>query len=117
MFENIFFIENTFYYYHSFSCEDCVLLDTTLEHIKSLIDHNIHLPGNQRVRYQTIFKRQYELIQEWKKHQLRTVHQEAAKDWILEQLDDTSASNILSEVFIQLFRKKEIDTIVANFTI
>ena len=71
-----------------------MLLDTTLSHIKSLIDNNTYLSDVQRIRYQAIYKRQYELIQEWKKHQLRTVHQEAAKDYVLEQLDSTSVSNI-----------------------
>ncbi|CAF3310118.1 unnamed protein product [Rotaria sp. Silwood2] len=71
-------------------CEELAAFHTTLNHIKTLIDNNTHLSDNQRIRYQTIYKRQYELIQEWKKHQLRTVHQEAAKEYVLEQLDATS---------------------------
>ena len=98
---NIHFVINLY-----FSCEDCVLLDSTLKLIKSLIDSNTHLPENQRHRYQSVFKRQFELIQEWKKHQLRTVHQETAKDWVLEQLDETSVSKFSFEFFCLTYRKR-----------
>ena len=82
-----------------FSRDDCVLLESTLNYIKSLIDNNVHLPELQSNRYQITFKRQYELIKEWKRHQLRTVHQKTAKDSILRQLDHTSVSKVSFNVF------------------
>ncbi|CAF5225931.1 unnamed protein product, partial [Rotaria magnacalcarata] len=36
------------------------------------------------------FTRDSDLVQEWKKHQLRAVHQEAARDHVLESLDEES---------------------------
>ena len=82
-----------------FSCDDCVLLENTLNYIKSRIDNNVHLPELQRSLYQITFKRQYGLIEGWERHQLRTVHQETAKDSILEQLDHTSVSKVSLDVF------------------
>ncbi|CAF1658369.1 unnamed protein product [Rotaria magnacalcarata] len=43
-----------------------------------------------RLRHLTLFNRQRDLIYEWKKNQLRAVHQEAAHDAVLASLDDTS---------------------------
>ena len=45
-----------------------------------------------RNRYLTLFNRQNHLIKEWKKHQLRTVHQETAREFVFESLDENSVS-------------------------
>ena len=80
-------------------------MDTTLNHIKVLIDTNTYLSDSRRSRYQSVFKRQNEFIQEWKKHQLRAVYQEAAEDWLLEQLDETSVGKLTKNYRIVLYEK------------
>jgi hypothetical protein len=45
-----------------------------------------------RIRFITAFNLQSDLVQEWKKHQLRSVHQEAARDFVLKQLNEKSVS-------------------------
>jgi hypothetical protein len=42
----------------------------------------------QRLRYR--LEQNIQLIIEWKKHLLRTVHQDAARKYVLDQLDETS---------------------------
>ncbi|CAF5220577.1 unnamed protein product, partial [Rotaria magnacalcarata] len=51
---------------------------------------NDEMTEDIRLRHLTLFNRQRDLIYEWKKNQLRAVHQEAAHDAVLASLDDTS---------------------------
>jgi hypothetical protein len=51
-------------------------------------------------------------IQSWKQHQLRSVHQENARDYVLEQLDDSSVFMILNWAMKWLeckYREKQSD--------
>jgi hypothetical protein len=48
-----------------------------------------------RIRHLTLFKRQSHLVKEWKKHQLRSVHQEAARDAVLTSLDENSVRKFI----------------------
>ena len=41
------------------------------------------------------------------KQVLRTAHQEAAKDWILQQLDEKSVSKLLFLLSVLLYRNKK----------
>ncbi len=45
---------------------------------------------DQMALFKADLSRNSELIQNWKKHQLRSVHQDRARDYVLEQLDDSS---------------------------
>ncbi len=60
--------------------------------IKSLIELNTNIPDEIRTRLIKSFTQQSDLVQQWKKHQIRAVHQEAARDYVLEQLDEKSVS-------------------------
>lgn len=71
-------------------CESCVLLDCTLTRIKSLIELNRNISDEIRIRLLKSFNLQFDLVQEWKKHQIRAVHQETARDFVLKQLDEKS---------------------------
>jgi len=79
-------------FFFIFRCEQCVLLDCTLARIKSFIELNKNMSDEIRIRFITSFNLQCDLVQEWKKHQLRTVHQEAARDFVLKQLNEKSVS-------------------------
>ncbi|CAF4019492.1 unnamed protein product, partial [Rotaria magnacalcarata] len=71
-------------------CEGCCLLDYTLAEIELILKDNDEMTEDIRLRHLTLFNRQRNLIYEWKKHQLRAVYQEAARDTALASLDDTS---------------------------
>ena len=79
-----------------FRCEDCYLIDNTLAEIEWIIKHNEEMSEEIRVRYSTLFYRQRHLILEWKKHQLRSVHQEAARAEVLSSLDNNSVRKRLN---------------------
>ncbi|CAF4055722.1 unnamed protein product [Rotaria magnacalcarata] len=74
----------------STGCEGCCLLDYTLAEIELILKDNDEMTEDIRLRHLTLFNRQRNLIYEWKKHQLRAVYQEAARDTALASLDDTS---------------------------
>ncbi|CAF2145862.1 unnamed protein product, partial [Rotaria magnacalcarata] len=75
---------------HKDKCEGCCLLDYTLAEIELILKDNDEMTEDIRLRHLTLFNRQRNLIYEWKKHQLRAVYQEAARDTALASLDDTS---------------------------
>jgi hypothetical protein len=76
----------------TFRCEQCVLLDTTLTQIQLLIQRNTNISDEIQIRLMKSFTRDSDLVSEWKKHQLRTVHQEEARDYVLQCLDEKSVS-------------------------
>ena len=76
-----------------FRCQQCFLLDTTLSRVETLIESNENIPNEIRSRLLKSFTRDSNLVLEWKKHQLRSVHQEAARDHVLQQLNEKSVSN------------------------
>ncbi len=79
--------------FSTFRCQQCLLLDTTLTRIETLIKSNANISDEIRIRLLKSFTQESALVWEWKKHQLRAVHQEAARDHVLEQLDQKSVSN------------------------
>ena len=75
----------------SFSCTDCELLNNSLERLSTLIDENkeaINL--DELSQFKNDFNRNSEAILNWKRHQLRSVHQDHARDHVLDQLDGSS---------------------------
>ncbi|CAF1685817.1 unnamed protein product [Rotaria magnacalcarata] len=77
---------------HDDICQQCHLLDMTLVRFESLIKENSNISEENRIRLMKSFTRDSDLVQEWKKHQLRAVHQEAARDHVLESLDEESVN-------------------------
>lgn len=75
------------------SCEDCLVLDNTFLEIERILKSNNEITDEHRNRYLSLFLRHTQLIQEWKKHQIRSVHQDAARDAVLSSLDETSVRN------------------------
>lgn len=55
-----------------------------------MVEKAASIPNSLRSRFLYTADFNINLIQEWKKHQLRSVHQEKARQYALEQLDDTS---------------------------
>jgi hypothetical protein len=77
--------------YSSNSCTQCQLLDDTLARIVTLIDkQRKNIDCEQLSLLLEDFKRSSESIINWKRHQLRSVHQDLARDYILEELDDSN---------------------------
>ncbi len=73
-----------------FRCEDCLLIDNTCSQIEWILKENKEIPEDIRIRYLSLFNRHVNSIQEWKKHQLRAVHQDAARDAALDSLNENS---------------------------
>ena len=75
----------------SFSCTDCELLSKSLERLNILIDeHKEAMNLDELSQFKTDFNRNSEAILNWKRHQLRSVHQDHARDHVLDQLDGSS---------------------------
>ena len=75
----------------SIRCGDCHLLDETLGKIVLLLDKKKKdIDCDQYALLTEDLKRNSECIFNWKCHQLRSVHQDLARDYILEQLDDSN---------------------------
>ena len=76
---------------YAIRCGDCQLLDGTLQRIVLLLDkQKKEVDCDQFALLNEDFKRNSECIFNWKRHQLRAVHQDLARDYILEQLDDSN---------------------------
>ncbi|CAF4448055.1 unnamed protein product [Rotaria sp. Silwood2] len=75
---------------HTDRCEDCLLIDNTFSQIEWILKENKEILEDIRIRYLSLFNRHVNSIQEWKKHQLRAVHQDAARDAALDSLNENS---------------------------
>jgi hypothetical protein len=96
----------------TFSCEDCAILIDALNKVQSLVNRTPSLPNNLRSRFLYKVDFNTNLVLEWKKHQLRTVHQDKAREDSLEQLDKESIFVYMdwSMKFIPMkYREKMID--------
>ena len=71
-------------------CIDCSTLCTTLDQIQSLVEKNTSI--SDAIRNRLLYRVNYcvQMITEWKKHLLRTIHQDAARKKVLDSLDDSS---------------------------
>ena len=79
-----------------FRCLDCVLLDTSLRSVGTLIDkHQQNINPDQFALFKHDWSRNCEAILNWKRHRLRSIHQEISRDYVLEQLDDSSVFIIM----------------------
>lgn len=93
-------------------CESCSILTDALLQLRVLMKNTSSIPNNIRSRllYKVDFNTN--LILEWKKHQLRSVHQEKARQYALEELDNESVYVHMdwSMKFLPLkYREKMID--------
>jgi hypothetical protein len=71
-------------------------LDDTLKKVVILLEiHKEDMNLDQFALFTTYFNRISELILNWKRHQLRSVHQDHARQHALEQLDDSSVYIIM----------------------
>lgn len=78
------------------SCTDCQLLDDTLEKIAALLDKQKEaVDHDQLALFYADLKRNSECILNWKRHQLRTVQQDLARDYVLDQLDGSNVYIIM----------------------
>jgi hypothetical protein len=73
----------------------------TLSEIQSIIEQHIGIDSEVRNRMLYRFQYNAQLIEDWKKHLLRTVHQDAARHYVLQLLDD---SNVVKKQNIHFIR-------------
>lgn len=73
-----------------FRCASCLLLRKTIAQLHLIITENKMIPIDIRNRFMFRLKQSETLITEWKKHQIRSVHQAGAFDQVLNELDDKS---------------------------
>ena len=73
-----------------FRCEQCSVLNDALAQIETLVRKRVAIPAHLRSRLAHRVTFNSDLIREWKKHQMRSVHQETARTYVLQQLDDQS---------------------------
>ena len=77
-------------------CVDCELLNDTLNKINTSCESYKEDMGiDQFSLFKSDLNRHSEAILNWKRHQLRTVNQDRARDYVLEQLDDSSVYLIM----------------------
>ena len=75
---------------YTFRCEQCSVLTDALAHLKTLVNTSLTIPAHLRTRLIHRVSFNTDVIREWKKHQMRSVHQETARPYVLQQLDDQS---------------------------
>lgn len=97
----------------AYRCIDCQLLHDTLSDIHNLMElQKEEMTSDQLALLKADLTRNCDTIQSWKQHQLRSVHQENARDYVLEQLDDSSVFMILDWAMKWLeckYREKQSD--------
>jgi hypothetical protein len=71
-------------------CTDCSALRGTLASLRSLIEGNSDVSEDVRERLMYRLNHNTQLIDDWKKHLLRTIHQDLARKQVLELLDHQS---------------------------
>lgn len=71
-------------------CGSCLCLREAFSHLRSIIEQNKNIADDMRQRLLYRFEHNTQLIADWKKHLLRTVHQDAARKHTLDVLDETS---------------------------
>ena len=74
----------------SFRCVDCSNLRETMIQIRSAIKENTNIAADVRDRLLYRVNHNIQLIDDWKKHLLRTVHQDTARKHTLDLLDGSS---------------------------
>jgi hypothetical protein len=65
-------------------------VSSALAQLKTLVSKSLTIPAHLRTRLVHRVAFNSDLIREWKKHQMRSVHQETARTYVLQQLDDQS---------------------------
>jgi len=60
------------------------------DHLSSMIEENLNITDEMRARLRYRLGQNVQLIIDWKKHLLRTVHQDGARKHVLDELDETS---------------------------
>ena len=73
-----------------FRCDACLQLRETLMCIRSLIEKNANIATDMRQRLLYRLNHGIQSINDWKKHLLRTLHQDAARKHVLDMLDRES---------------------------
>lgn len=73
-----------------FRCDACLRLREILAQLSSIIDENLNITDEMRVRLRYRLEQNAQLITDWKKHLLRSVHQDEARKHVLNELDETS---------------------------
>lgn len=73
-----------------FRCDACLRLRETLMCIRSLIEKNVNIAADIRQRLLYRLDHGTHSINDWKKHLLRTVHQDVARKHVLDMLDHDS---------------------------
>ena len=76
--------------FHIARCEGCTILKDALLQLRFLVQKTTSIPNALRSRLLYTVDFNTNLILEWKKHQLRSIHQEKARQYALEQLDNHS---------------------------
>ena len=75
----------------SFSrCESCLHLRKTFARLRHILEQNTNITRDIRDRLIYRLEHNIQLIIEWKKHLLRTVHQDNARKNVLDMLDESS---------------------------
>ena len=71
-------------------CGSCLCLREAFSHLRSIIEQNKNIADEMRQRLLYRLEHNTQLITDWKKHLLRTVHQDVARKHTLDVLDETS---------------------------
>ena len=74
----------------SFRCQSCLHLHETFARLHSIVEQNANISVATRGRMIYRLEHNAQLISEWKKHLLRTVHQDTARKCALDALDASS---------------------------
>lgn len=73
-----------------FRCQNCLCLRETFHRLQYIIEKNIKVKDDIRHRLLYRLNHNVQLINDWKKHIVRSVHQEHARKYILNVLDSSS---------------------------
>jgi hypothetical protein len=74
----------------SFRCDSCLHLRRTFARFRSIVEENANISDAAHGRMIYRLEHNVQLISEWKKHLLRTVHQDTARKSVLDVLDASS---------------------------
>lgn len=80
---------------HTMTCENCNNLTSTLKEVRKRLQDTRHFLCTKDIKDELVqdFEEAYEHIQKWKSHILRSIHQERAKQNVLDNLDESSQTD------------------------
>ena len=94
---------------HTYECERCEELESVLDDIGEVLT-NVEMDEEERSRLQFEYKESVRNIKAWEVHLLRSINQEEAKQYAMQQLnEDTRCDNGLGKFLPVQFREQMSD--------